>query len=92
MNGLVQSILGMRVVVHKDHPRYTLPDSLALPCGHTVEWPAGFRDEFNGWSRSFLGYSKGIVADGQVFKMGDDTLVMNERTYAQVKASFGFSA
>ena len=44
-------LLGMKVIESPDRPRYTLPNEI-IP---GVPWPAGFRDEINKWSRSFLG-------------------------------------
>lgn len=55
----VGSLFGMRVVESPDIPRYTLPAEV-LP---GVPWPAGFRDEINRWSVSFLGTTNLLPRD-----------------------------
>ena len=75
-----QALLGMKVIVSPDRPRYQLPDDLLLP--------PGFRDEFNSWARGFLG-AVNQLKDGEVICMQrEGVLMMNPRTFAQVKTAF----
>jgi hypothetical protein len=74
-----QALLGMKVVISEDQPRYQLPADLLLP--------PGFRDEFNAWACGFLG-TFNQLKDGEVICMQRaGVLMMNPRTFAQVRAS-----
>lgn len=78
------NLFGMRVIVSPDIPRYTLPERLELPCGHTIEWPEGFRAEFNDWAHSFLGTTN-PVPDGDVLVLGVlGKAYCNPRTFARI--------
>lgn len=82
------SLDGIRIYVSRDHPRYTLPERLELPCGYAVEWAPGFREEFNAWSHSFLGMQPNLIPDGTVYQVPlTGALHMNPRTYAALKAA-----
>lgn len=71
---------GLRVVVVKDRPRYTLPAEL-LP---GVPWPAAFKAEIDAWAAGFFA-PLSDVADGMAYRQGS-TVYMNVRTYAAMKA------
>ena len=74
------AFLGMKVIVSPDRPRYQLPDDLLLP--------PGFRDEFNAWARGYFG-TRNKLKDGEVICMQrEGVLMMNPRTFAQVKTAF----
>lgn len=77
--------MGVDIHVVQDAPRYLLPERLALPCGVDLEWPPGFRDEFNAWARSFLG-STCVLQDGEVQMVGLRLAMMNLRTYETLRA------
>ena len=64
-------LFGMDVIESPDVPRYTLPEEL-MP---GVPWPAGFRDDINSWSRSFLGTTN-VVPRGTVYMIGSRSIVM----------------
>ena len=61
------SLFGMDIIESPDIPRYTLPTEF-IP---GVPIPAEFRDEFNRWSRSFLGTTN-VVPPGMVFAFGNN--------------------
>lgn len=82
---MVGTFMGVNVHVVPDAPRYQLPERLSLPCGVDLEWPPGFRDEFNEWARSFLG-STCLLRDGEVLMIGRTSALMNLRTYEKFKA------
>lgn len=65
------TLFGMRIVESPDVPRYTLPEEV-IP---GVPWPPGFRDEFNRWSRSFLGTTN-AVPRGMSYVIGERVVVM----------------
>ena len=62
---------GIRVIESPDVPRYTLPAEV-IP---GVPWPPGFRDEFNQWSRSFLGTTN-MLPRGTAYVIAGHTAVM----------------
>lgn len=76
----MNTILGFRVHVIPDAPRYTLPPEL-LP---GVPWPVGFRDEFNAWARPFLGHTN-LMHDGEIVCTNGSDVFMNPRTVAALK-------
>lgn len=71
------SIFGMRLVESQDHPRYVLPAEL-IP---GVPLPKAFRDEFNKWSREFLGTTN-AVPRGMAYVLGGSTIVMRRQDAA----------
>lgn len=77
------TLYGLDVVVTSDRPRYLLPDEV-IP---GVPWPKGFREEFNGWSRSYLG-TWNMVPDGQVYEMMG-RMLMNSSTYQRLRQLHG---
>ncbi len=64
-------MLGLDVITSPDVPRYTLPAEV-IP---GVPWPAGFRDEVNRWSRSFLG-TVNTLPRGMAYVIGGHSVVM----------------
>lgn len=71
-----QRFAGIDVIASPDVPRYTLPERLRLPCGVDIEWPPGYRDGFNRWSRSFLGTTN-MVNPGTVYMLAGTRAVMH---------------
>ncbi len=61
----------MNIITPPDVPRYTLPKEL-MP---GVPWPPGFRDDFNNWSRNFLGTTN-ILPRGTMYMLGNRHVVM----------------
>lgn len=82
----VQHIAGSRVFVVPDYyyiPRYTLPEEV-LP---GVSWPAGFREDFNAWSVSFLGLRPyPLIRSGSAYRLANGDLYMAESDFNRVKA------
>lgn len=70
---------GYNVVIAGEVPRYTLPECL-LP---GVPLPKEFRDEFNAWSREFLGITYSIVR-GTSYVVGR-TVYMHPDDYQAVR-------
>lgn len=82
MSQSLASIFGMKIVIAGMTPRYTLPAEV-IP---GVPWPAGFREEFNSWSKSFLGGSC-ILKSGQTFVMKKPhTIVVYPADYGKLAA------
>jgi len=67
---------GMKIVIAAQHPRYTLPEEL-IP---GVPWPAGFREEINEWSKSFLGTTC-IVPKGTSYVLHGNTVIVHPEDY-----------
>lgn len=81
---IVAQFGGTRVIVEPLRPRYTLPSSVPTPPGMT-------REEFAAWSAQVCGYQAPLVQDGQfIFMSGTDEIVVNERTFEQLKQSAEF--
>jgi hypothetical protein len=78
----IQSIYGMKVVVHQDAPKMQLSPRLREILAPKV----GFADEFDRWLLQFFGKTN-LVPDGQTYVLMGKTLVMNPRTYQQMRAS-----
>lgn len=75
-----QTIFGMKLVVVQSQPRYVLPADVPPPTGMT-------REEFASWSIRFCGRASSSMKDGQLMVQQDtNTIYMNERTFASVKA------
>lgn len=72
-------LLGMNVVKSPDIPRYELPAEL-LP---GIPWPPGFREEFNQWSRSFLGTTN-LLPRGVTYVLGGHTLVIRSEDVVKI--------
>lgn len=74
----MNSILGIRVQIIPDQPRYQLPADLPLP--------PGFREELSAWAREFLG-STNMLRDGEVLcsRVEPKTIYLNPRTWAQMR-------
>jgi hypothetical protein len=69
----------VNVKISPDPRRYEkLPDDVCVP--------AAFRAEFNAWCEQFFSTvpERSVVTDGTVYSIGS-TLVMNPRTFAQLK-------
>lgn len=77
-----QTFLGMKIVLSPDRPRYTLPEELVPG----VPWPAGFREQINSWSLSYLG-TVNLLPEGQVLVVGS-TITMRPDDYRRCKAEF----
>ena len=75
-------LYGMKVVVARSTPRYTLPTEV-MP---GVPWPEGFREETNAWARRVCGETC-IVPDDKMMVLGNDTIYISPRTYERVRAS-----
>jgi hypothetical protein len=93
-------LYGMKVVVARSTPRYTLPTEV-MP---GVPWPEGFREETNAWARRVCGETC-IVPDDMMIVRGvndtiyifpddmmivrgvNDTIYISPRTYERVRAS-----
>ncbi len=71
MPRMFSTLGGIRVVESPDRPRYTLPAEV-LP---GVPWPLGFREDFNRWSRLFLGATN-VLPPGMAYIIGGHTAVM----------------
>lgn len=54
-------------------------------CFRYAKLPDWYRAEFNAWARGFFTNGTSVVPDGQVFMLGQDTAVMNVRTFAAFK-------
>jgi hypothetical protein len=67
------SLLGMTVVIEQPRLRYTLPTDVPPGTGCT-------REEFAEWSARVCGFQKPLLANGEVFQLGDGTLYMNAAT------------
>ncbi len=77
-----QKILGMDVIVVNDTPKYVLPEEV-LP---GVPWPPGFRDEFNAWSKGFLGATN-VLSDWQAYHFPNSrNLVLTETAFNHLKS------
>ena len=72
-------LFGLDVIESPDIPRYTLPPEV-IP---GVEWPAGFREAINAWSRSFLGTTN-TVPHGTCFVIADRLVVMRPEDVVRV--------
>jgi len=72
-------IAGLKVIESPDIPRYTLPDEI-IP---GVPWPAGFRDEINRWSRSFLGTTN-VVPRGTAYMIVGGYTVMRREDIVKI--------
>jgi hypothetical protein len=68
--GWGRSLFGLDVVVSPDIPRYVLPAEV-MP---GVPWPAGFRDDINQWSLSFLG-TLNVVPAGVCYVVGNSVVM-----------------
>ena len=77
----MNALLGMSVVVVPDKPRYQLPPDLAA----ILPWPMA--QEFNTWSRSYLGMVN-EMPDNEI-RMGAGTIFCNPRMYERVKRELG---
>jgi hypothetical protein len=64
-------MFGLDIIESPDRPRYTLPVEV-MP---GVPWPAGFREDINRWSRSFLGTTN-LVPRGTAYVLGNGMAVM----------------
>ncbi|CAB4194352.1 hypothetical protein UFOVP1254_19 [uncultured Caudovirales phage] len=67
-----RTLFGLDIVTPPDVPRYTLPKEL-MP---GVPWPPGFRDDFNNWSRNFLGTTN-VLPRGMAHMIGNRHVVMH---------------
>lgn len=57
-------LFGMQIIEAEEVPRYILPSEV-IP---GVPWPEGFKEEFDKWSRNFLGTIP-LVPKGTVMMM-----------------------
>lgn len=77
----VFAFAGMKIVESPDVPRYTLPEEV-IP---GVPWPAGFRDEINRWSRSFLGTTN-VVPRGTIYMLDNRMAVMHPSDMVKIRS------
>lgn len=71
------SIMGFRLVVSPDRPKYQLPKDIQV----TQE----FREDFDRWALGFFG-TDNLLDDGQMLVIHDRELVMNPRSLEALKA------
>jgi hypothetical protein len=72
-------LFGMDVIESRDVPRYTLPEEV-IP---GVPWPAGFREDINRWSRSFLGTTNPLPR-GMAYVIGNRYAVMRPEDVVRI--------
>lgn len=74
----MQTIYGRKVQICASYPRVQVsPDFQRIQSPELVA-------ETNAWMRSFFGVTP-LVPDGQVYDLNQDTLVMSEATYRQLR-------
>jgi hypothetical protein len=76
-------LYGMKVVVARSTPRYTLPAEV-MP---GVPWPEGFREETNAWARRVCGETCIVPDDMAILQPAINAIYISPRTYERVRAS-----
>jgi hypothetical protein len=72
-------LFGLNVIESPDIPRYTLPPEVCPG----VPWPAGFRDDINRWSLSFLGTTN-AVPPGVCYVTAGNCVVMRREDVVKI--------
>ena len=61
---------GLNVIIAPKCPRYVLPEEV-MP---GIPWPAGFREEFNAWSKEVCGSVSSVPEGGNPHSRHDQCL------------------
>lgn len=69
-------LVGMKVQIAPETPKYKLPEDLPLP--------PGFREEFNAWALARFGTTC-IVPKDQLYIINKNTVVMQQMMYDRLK-------
>lgn len=74
-----RTLPGMQLFEAPEYPIYELPKEI-IP---GVPWPAGFREDINKWSRSFIG-TRCLVPKGTAYIIGGTMSVMRKEDIVKI--------